>query len=295
MIVKKRTYPALERLEALRHRIPLTDKEQHELQALIKQKELEDYFETLMPQELLEKVDVIWHYSYADYHQEISLNLILVEAETIHLLKLNDYRGLHTLNHQGMLTEFFSCTVRDDLAQLMSTKLGIQYLMDRSLNIQLRCVCLSRDFELDLHSSRQQILTIHDLSAYFSQMTSPDTSMNDYAARLSHTPEAPVRIPAAVQNGLRCPHCGQLSDFNYHHHLILCQKCRQISTLDQAFVTAAREYLSLFPDSRLTKGIMYKWCNKKIPATKVASLLKKHFSPAGKTKGTYYLCENGPL
>ncbi|GGA97824.1 hypothetical protein ERX37_04305 [Macrococcus hajekii] len=292
MLINKRSYPALSRLEALRHRTELSDNEMLQLKQLTDQKLLEDHFESLMPPSLHQTVDMIWHYTYADYHHDIQLNVILIEADTVHLLKLNDYRGLHTINQQGMLTEFFTRKVKDDLAQLMSIKLGIDYLLDRRLNIDMRCVCLGSDFELDIHSSRQQILTIHDLADYFKGMTAPT---EDLAAYLTSAPEPVTPARLHIQNGLRCPHCNQLSEFTQHHHLILCQKCRQISTLDQAFIDAAREYLSLYPDSRLTKGIMYKWCNKKIPATKVASLLKKHFSAAGKTKGTYYLLENVPL
>ncbi|WJP98547.1 hypothetical protein [Macrococcus bovicus] len=292
MIIKKRTYPALARLEALRHRSTLSDEELNMLQSLTHQKLIEEQFETFLTPGITAQVDIIWHYTYQDYHRTIGLNVILVESDTIHLLKLNSYQGIHTLNDQGMLTAFFTGRVHEDLAQLMSVKLGLQYLLDRSLNIEIRAVCLSPDFELNALSHSSMILTAATLPAYLAQMTAPKLNLAPSTIQLAETTDAPYQVKAGVKNGLRCPHCDQLSEFNYHHHLILCLKCREISQLDQAFIRAAHEYMSLFPENRLTKDIMYKWCNKKIPAAKVASLLKKHFHTAGKTKGTYYLLEN---
>ncbi|TDL98812.1 hypothetical protein ERX27_01585 [Macrococcus brunensis] len=292
MIVKKRTYPVLARLEALRHRSTLSENDLHMLQSLTHQKSMEEQFEAFLTPEVIAKVDVIWHYTYQDYHRNIHLNVILVESDTIHLLKLNTYQGLHTIKHQGMLTEFFSGRIHEDLAQLMSIKLGLQYLMDRTLNIEMRAVCLSPDFELDAHSQNRMILTAETLPDYLTQMTTSKINLSYSAIQFAETTDVPYKVAASIKNGLRCPHCEQLSEFNFHHHLILCLKCREISQLEQAFIRAAHEYMSLYPENRLTKDIMYKWCNKKIPAAKVASLLKKHFKTAGKTKGTYYLLEN---
>lgn len=81
----------------------------------------------------------------------------------------------------------------------MSIKLGLQYLMDRTLNIEMRAVCLSPDFELDAHSQNRMILTAETLPDYLTQMTTSKINLSYSAIQLAETTDVPYKVAASIK------------------------------------------------------------------------------------------------
>ncbi|UTH14544.1 hypothetical protein [Macrococcus equipercicus] len=174
MIIKaRRNYKQVELLEALKHRTDLTS---HQLELLRHLKEttlLEQHFELYLSALDMDNIDVIWQFNYSDYHQDALINLVLISNDGIYLFKLNNYSGLHYINHHGMLADYFTDEVKIDLVHLNCVKYSIYNILDprlKQLPIIIKCVCLNDRFALDGHASKQHFLFKNDIAAYLSQI-----------------------------------------------------------------------------------------------------------------------------
>ncbi|TDM05148.1 hypothetical protein [Macrococcus lamae] len=174
MIIKERkNYKQLELLEALRHRTELTDFQLDLIRQLKETVALEQRFESYLSFLDTETIDVIWQFNYSDYHQDALINLVLIADSGIYLFKLNNYSGLHYINNQGMLADYFTDEIKIDLVHLNCVKYGIYNLLDPSLKqlpIIIKSVCLNDRFALDAHSSKQYFLYKDDITEYISSI-----------------------------------------------------------------------------------------------------------------------------
>lgn len=176
MIVKHRTRSRqLEVLEALQHRSELNHYQQSLLSQLQLNEQLELEFEQYIQLLNADKVDIIWQFNYSDYHQDALINLLLITDEAIYLFKLNHYSGLHYINNNGMLCDYFSDEIRLDLVQLNCVKYSIYHLLEpglKKLPIHVKAVCLNETFMLDVHADSHQSLFKKEIPAYLNKITS---------------------------------------------------------------------------------------------------------------------------
>lgn len=177
MILKERKKSKqLLTLEALEHRVNFTPFQSQLLKTLRECEQLEQQFAPFVDQLDVDAVDIIWQFHYSDYHHDAVINLVVITAANIHLFKLNNYAGLHYVNAQGMLADYFTEEVKIDLIQLNCVKHSIKQLLDASfqhLPIYIKSVCMNPLFTLDTHSSRQYFLLHHEIDDYFKRIKQP--------------------------------------------------------------------------------------------------------------------------
>lgn len=173
MIVKQRKNKQLSYLEALQGRTTLTDAQQLRLEQLRLDATMELQFESLIAELETEDLDLIWQFHYSDYHHDALIHLVLISSVGIHLFKLNHYAGLHYVNNQGMLADYFTDEVKVDLAQLNCVKYSIHQILSpnyKHLPIYTKAVCLNPKFELDVHTHRGQFLMLEDVPDYVTKI-----------------------------------------------------------------------------------------------------------------------------
>lgn len=183
MILKQRKKSKqLQTLEALEHRTLFTSFQTQLLRTLRENDQLEQQFAPFVDHLDTDNLDIIWQFHYSDYHHDAVINLVIISEVSIHLFKLNNYAGLHYINSQGMLADYFTDEVKIDLIQLNCVKHSISQLLDASfqhLPIHIKSVCMNPSFSLDTHSAKQYFLFHDDIELYFQ-------TINQYSKKKLH-------------------------------------------------------------------------------------------------------------
>ncbi|WP_414043495.1 hypothetical protein [Macrococcus animalis] len=174
MILKQREKNKhLAYLEALEGRIEFNQTQLNKLSELRNIEQLEIEFEQYINHINQDVFDIIWQFNYSDYHVDATINVILVSESAIYLFKLNKYVGLHYVNSEGILCNYYTEQPQLDLLQLNCVKYSIYAILDekyKHLPIYIKCVCMDDSFELDSHTDQYPFLFHYDIMPYINKI-----------------------------------------------------------------------------------------------------------------------------
>lgn len=90
-----------------------------------------------------------------------------------------------------------------------------------------------------------------------------------------------------LKKGIPCQNCnGFLTNFS--RTKLICHNCESIEKLDESVLRSVEEFLTLFPDERITTDKLYEWCSV-VSKRSIRSILLNSYQRIGEGRGVHYI------
>lgn len=99
--------------------------------------------------------------------------------------------------------------------------------------------------------------------------------------------DKPVYKYSQLKKGIRCAACGEFIAVKGYRNLC-CQHCEYHEAIEKGVLRTVNELFMLFPNIRLTTGLIYDWCGKTLPRYTILKLLKRNYNQKGGKKNCYF-------
>lgn len=90
-----------------------------------------------------------------------------------------------------------------------------------------------------------------------------------------------------LKKGVLCPKCGRFMVLPDGKLFLVCQ-CGCLEKVDSAVLRCVLELRLMFPDSKVTTGLVYDWCGGVLSQKVIRRVLLRNFKQIGKTSDVWY-------
>ncbi|MGB6177864.1 nuclease-related domain-containing protein [Carnobacterium sp.] len=276
MVYSKRTKPiSLVIMESLERRTTLSRKHTNYLRGMQKGFQGELAFDR-MAEELGQGCVILKDlFLQPNMSNAFQLDALIVIGETIYLYEIKNYSGEYTYGPE-MLLKKPDFELSNPLIQLQNTKNRLKIFLKELgyvLEIKAYVAYVNPEFTLFHAPKLDTVLLPTQLNSHFSELTieaaalltPPKKFVQDLMKHNVAQPRFIEDIPeynfSDLKKGVTCEECGSFELVNYRQNYQCCN-CGFKNPLHSALLNTITEYQRLFPESKLTTGMMYNWCNK---------------------------------
>lgn len=300
MIIKERQKPlALKVLESLNYRTVLSDSEKEEYDNQRKGYPGELRFDPYLRNLPFENL-VINDLRLKDNGQMIQLDSLLLTGHILYLYELKNYSGSYDYN-DGTLHGWSDFIITDPLAQVHKS-LPVLHNLIRKLGYQMKIkpqvVFINQNFYLYQLPREKPFLFVNQLPQHFDRLAKKQCFIDgnhqklaDQLIKLHDEDYRPPNLPqydfSVLKKGILCPLCFSFEHTNTRQNRI-CTTCGYKETVSEAIKRSAEECHLLFPESKVTKRLIYQWCGEEYGEQRVQRVLVHNFPTQGHFKSTFY-------
>lgn len=94
-----------------------------------------------------------------------------------------------------------------------------------------------------------------------------------------------------MKKGLLCPDCYGFMR-RYNNRNMICHKCKKKLSIGSALLESIKEFISLFPNEKLTRRIIYEFCGTTISEDTIRKLLNEKYHLIHQGRTSYYTLNN---
>lgn len=301
MIIKPRfKSPELIYLNALHSRIKLPERIQQHYRFLEKGHNGEVLFDKWL--EILSDEFVILSDLFFEHNLSyFQIDSIVFSKNMIYMFEVKNYEGDFYVKDE----KWFSGKgkeIKNPLLQLKRCESLLRtFLLDNNINYQLvaNLVFVNPEFMLYQAPMNTPIIFPSQIQRYLKEINNqPFTLYQDHSKTVEklmslHLLESPFsQLPhfefKHLQKGIPCSSCNSFSISVGDNHCI-CSKCGLSEHIETAVMRCVEEYKILFPEERITRNIIFEWCNQTVPKRTITQILLKHLTPMGHGKYRYYI------
>jgi hypothetical protein len=109
------------------------------------------------------------------------------------------------------------------------------------------------------------------------------------------TKSANMRLPQYsyedLKKGPTCAICDSFS-LSIVGSRMVCRDCGFEEKVDEAVMRIVREIMVLFPEMRITTGLVWEWCDGVVSKKTISRVLKRELQQVGYGQWTYYIQKN---
>ncbi|WP_034549739.1 nuclease-related domain-containing protein [Carnobacterium funditum] len=287
MIYNKRSKPiSLVIMESLARRTTLSKKDTHYLNSLQKGFEGELAFDRMAAKlgaGCTVINDLLLQPKMSNAFQIDSLVLI---GQTVYLYEIKNYSGEYCYGPE-MLLKKPDFEVSNPLIQMQSSKNKLKIFLRElgyTLKVKAYVVYVHPEFTLFHAPENEAILLPTQLKSHFAKLNKETELLAESAHRfvetlmlykIESTPfveDIPKYDFNTLKKGVRCESCGSFDLVNYRQNY-QCYDCSYKNTFHSAILNTIKEYQQLFPDSKLSTRIIYRWCNETASKNRIKTAL----------------------
>jgi len=301
MIYKSRT-EAIELLilKSLNNRMDLSEKEKQHYVSLKKGYEGELLFDTLT--EKLQCDCLILNDLLLKNNSTLfQIDSLIITSDTIFLYEVKNYEGDYFYETDKLYIKP-KTEISNPLTQLSRCEsLLRQLLLNQgfTLPIDASVIFINPEFTLYQAPLNKPIILptqvnrhMNKLNLHPSRITSKHKMLADKLVNL-HNPVSPYNtLPSfdycQLRKGVFCEICNSFS-ISVEGQKCVCKDCWHEEAIAEAVMRNVREIKLLFPDRRITTGVVHEWCQVVDSKKRIKRILERHFKIVGVRQWAYYV------
>ncbi|WP_099354218.1 nuclease-related domain-containing protein [Fredinandcohnia onubensis] len=303
MIIKKRTVPLeLLLLRSIRTRMQVFEKTKNQIITLEK-----GYIGEKMFDQRLEKLSldclIINDLLLETANTHYQIDSFLISQPTIHIFEVKNFEGDYLIegNRMRLLS---GKEIKNPLIQLSRSESLFRQLLQQhgfNLKVEAHLVFINPQFYLYGASPDLPIIFPSQLGRFLNQLNSQPSKLtgqhNTLAKKLIdlHVKDSPFSLLPAysfdgLAKGILCVGCGELEMFDSGLTTTLtCKKCGFVEDKEVAILRSIQEFSMLFPEMKITSGIIFEWCKIIRSKAVIQRALARFYQSCSSKKGTYYI------
>ncbi|WP_053364396.1 nuclease-related domain-containing protein [Bacillus sp. FJAT-27251] len=294
MIFKTRQEPPeLTILRVLNKRMELPEDEKLYYFKLKKGYEGEQYFDSLLLQSLKGERLILNDLLFKFDNTLFQIDSLIISQHTVHTFELKHHEGdyhfenddFHSSSGKKMKNPVHQLNRSETLFRNMLNNLGCQ------LPLEPKLVFTHPEFFL-YQAPRDLAIIYHpQLNRFLKKFNSKPSKLNAWHTKLAeklvaaHIPKSPYsQIPdfsyEKLKKGTTCSSCNSFFVGDEGKKLV-CKDCGCEEDIESAVLRSVKEFQVLFPERKVTTGVVWEWCGviesrKKIRRILISGLVLKH-------------------
>lgn len=233
---------------------------------------------------------------------EFQVDTLLIGQNTIYLLEIKNFEGDFYIQNSNWYSASYNTEIRNPLHQLKRSELLLQeFLRRQGFKFSIESYIIFINPEFYLYEAPLGIPTIFptQINRFIKKLNSISFHQSvlhkDLAKALKKynlSRSAFERLPKYkyenLNKGIVCKSCSHyLKTFNYME--LICNECNSLENTEVAVKRSIIEFTTLFPNKKITTNIIHEWCRVIKSKKTIRRILKKHLSPVGTGRHTYYI------
>ncbi|KKK38414.1 hypothetical protein WQ57_09515 [Mesobacillus campisalis] len=301
MIFKSRQEPLeLTILRILNKRMELPENEKSYYLKLKKGYEGEQYFDSLMLESLKGERLILNDLLFKFNNTLFQIDSLVISQHTIHTFELKHHEG----DYQFEKDDFYSSSgkkMNNPIHQLNRSETLFRNMLNNlgcQLPLEPKLVFTHPEFFL-YHAPRDLAIIYHpQLNRSLKKFNSKPSKLNAWHTKLAeklvaaHIPKSPYsQIPEftyeELKKGITCSSCDSYFVDDEGKKLV-CKDCGCEEDIESALLRSVKEFQVLFPERKVTTGVVWEWCGMSRSRKAVRRILNKHFKCVGHAQWAYF-------
>jgi hypothetical protein len=238
------------------------------------------------------------HENKASWYQ---LDCLLIFLHKILVIEIKNYKGEFALKGDCLYSYTTEEEYNNPLHQLKRSKIYLQKIIPRlglDLLTESAVVFVNQEFTL-FHAEREPLIILPtQINSFIQKLNQEQGNVGVYQQNLArklsawHRTDCPYnKMPtydyANLRKGVLCRDCRGRMDANFTS--FVCRHCSYIESIDAAVLRQVVEYNFLFPNQRITTGVMFEWICGAISRVTLQRVLASHLRKSGNGRSVHYI------
>lgn len=294
----------LEILSYIRPRMNLALTEKYKQSNLLKGMEGEHQLYTLLTDQLPSCYGIFTDLLLEGDGTEFQIDILLVGENTIYPLEVKNYEGNFVIQNDNWYAVSSQNEIRNPFHQVKRMEILLRNMLKLgSFNFTIEPYIIFVNPEFYLYQAPLDLplvfpTQINRFTKKFKTSFKINQRQKNFinfldSNRLAQSTHE--RLPHYTYEGLRkgivCGECsGFLEIFNQRY--LICGTCKGKEPLESAVKRTIIEFITLFPNKKITTNIIQNWCGVIESKKTIRRILKTYLQPVGRNRHTYYVIRN---
>ncbi|WP_066065798.1 nuclease-related domain-containing protein [Neobacillus soli] len=287
-------------LRLLNARMELAEKDKQRYQRLVKGFEGEVMFDALT-EKLQCRSNILNELLLESNGSKFQIDSLIMTQEPLCLFEVKNYEGdFYFKNDRFYMLAKKEKEIKNPLLQLERCESLLRQLLQNlgvSIPIEAYVVFINPQFQLYQAPLNKPIIYPNQLPRFMEKFDKRPSQLNGFHKKLAdqlvsmHQTELPYgKLPgydfARLKKGMTCAPCGSLQTIVADRNLV-CEVCGHMEEIDHAILRSVVELKLLFPDMKITTGVVYEWCGVVGSIKTIRRVLMQNYSAIGKKEYSF--------
>lgn len=262
----------------------------------------EKYFSQMISKELKIPFLALYSLFYEENGNYFQPDCLLFISNQLHLLEIKNYEGEFMYQDEYLYCYSAKKKYRNPVDQVNRGKLLLQNMLHRlniPLELHVHVIFVNPSFTLFQAKKNPYIILPTQLKAYLKNLNNRGKHLpmesQTYSRQLlsQHRSKSPfTKVPnytnETLQRGIFCHIC-RCPMIKKSRKKLSCHSCSYVESLDSGILRNVLEYRLLFPDKKITTGMINQWCGNIVTDRTMNRILTHYFTPVSFGRGAHYL------
>ncbi|WP_066371201.1 nuclease-related domain-containing protein [Neobacillus fumarioli] len=303
MLLKERTESnELLALRYLNTRMELSPKEKFHYLNLEKGYEGEVKFDRLAAERLKEERYILNDLLLEVNNSYFQIDSLIISQSVIHLCDIKNLEGDCYLEGDKLFSKLTGREYQNPVNQIKrSGTLFRQLLQNLKLNflVDVSVIFINPEFTLYQAPMDQPFILPTQLNRFLDDLNKTPSMLHEGHKKVAQNllslhqntnrlTTLPKYTYDQLSKGIYCKNCKSFL-VSIRNNVFLCDQCGEHEKIEHAILRNVKEFQLLFPEKKITTQRIYEWCNVDLSKKTFSRVLKKHYTPIGRTSSTYYV------
>lgn len=233
--------------------------------------------------------------------QEVQIDVLWIGQGALYHFEIKNYSGDYILQNEQWQKLGFG-EIENPLYQMQRANIFLKKLFRKhqiDLPIYSKLIFIHPEFHLYQSDYQLPIYLRSQLKSLFFEVMGQTSSLNFDKEKLERIIQAhrienskyavrPKYDYERMQKGLKCKKC-RTGLKSKTERKFICSKCHNTKSTKEVLDLHVAELKLLFPEMKLTKGLLYDWCGEQIKMRTIQKYLAKYHITIFNGKSSYYL------
>lgn len=254
--------------------------------------------EKLLPQNYIILTDLLLKHQ----HTEFQIDLLLIGKDKIYPLEVKNYEGNYVVQQDNWYAASTRNEIRNPIHQLKRSELLLRNVLQQTrftFSIEPYIIFIHPEFYLYQATLDAPIIFptqiqrfIRSLKENSFEQTKQQREIASFLVDQSLTQSEHRRLPnytyAGLKKGIVCVGCSSFVEV-LNREKVICEDCGKIESLVSAVERSVVEFMTLFPQEKVTTSTIQHWCHIITSPKTIRRVLKKCFRRVGERNQTHYI------
>ncbi len=230
------------------------------------------------------------------------IDTLIIYQYTVYVYEIKNFEGDLFYKGDSLLRKASGFEVKNPLPQLKRAMSLLRQLL-QSLGFQIsldgNAVFINPECTIYQAPLNEPIIFPNQVKRYLFNLNTVPSALNGKHKKLAdaliarHIEKSPyTRVPSyhydQLKKGITCAKCDSFSISVYGRKCV-CGDCGHKESVESAVLRNVREFMTLFPDRKVTTNAIFEWCRVIDCKKRIRRILKMNFEIVGVHKGAYYV------
>ncbi|MBV7505939.1 NERD domain-containing protein [Bacillus sp. sid0103] len=229
------------------------------------------------------------------------IDTVIIAQDTIYPFEVKNYTGNYFYDSEGF-HKISGPDITNPLDQIKRCKLLLRQLLHNlgyKISIEPFVIFINPEFTLYQAPLNQPIIYPTQINGFMKEFDMTPSKLNDRHKKLAdrlislHSNESPYssRLPTyeyrKLTKGIVHTKCDSFM-VSGGEKVVVCEKCGDVEDIESAVLRCVEELKFLFPDLKITTGLVYEWCKVIKSKKMIRRILMNNYKAIGYGRWFYY-------